>query len=122
MNAGTASERIFDFCRILVGRMRGGLAQVDILVSVIFSGMSGSAVANAAGPGLVTIKQMLKNPEYSRGFTGAVVVRGGGQRHAGADHSAQHSHGNLSAGVGGFRRLAVSGRCGATLVLACWCL
>ena len=42
MNAGTVSERIFDFCRILVGRMRGGLAQVDILVSVIFSGMSGA--------------------------------------------------------------------------------
>ncbi|TAF73145.1 MAG: TRAP transporter large permease subunit, partial [Curvibacter sp.] len=49
MNAGTVSERIFDFCRILVGRMRGGLAQVDILVSVIFSGMSGSAIADAAG-------------------------------------------------------------------------
>ena len=74
MNAGTVSERIFDFCRILVGRMRGGLAQVDILVSVIFSGMSGSAIADAAGPGLVTIKQMLKNPEYTRGFAGAVVV------------------------------------------------
>ncbi len=74
MNAGTVSTRIFDFCRILVGRMRGGLAQIDILVSVIFSGMSGSAIADAAGPGLVTIKQMLKKPEYSRGFAGAVVV------------------------------------------------
>jgi C4-dicarboxylate transporter DctM subunit len=74
MNAGTVSERLFDFCRILVGRLRGGLAQVDILVSVIFSGMSGSAIADAAGPGLVTIKQMLKKPEYSRGFAGAVVV------------------------------------------------
>jgi C4-dicarboxylate transporter DctM subunit len=74
MNAGTVSERIFDFCRILVGRMRGGLAQVDILVSVIFSGMSGSAIADAAGPGLVTIRQMLKKPEYPRGFAGAVVV------------------------------------------------
>ena len=74
MNAGTVSERIFDFCRILVGRMRGGLAQVDILVSVVFSGMSGSAIADAAGPGLVTIRQMLKKPEYSRGFAGAVVV------------------------------------------------
>jgi tripartite ATP-independent transporter DctM subunit len=74
MNAGTVSERIFDFCRILVGRVRGGLAQVDILVSVIFSGMSGSAIADAAGPGLVTIRQMLKKPEYSRGFAGAVVV------------------------------------------------
>ncbi len=74
MNAGTVSERIFDFCRILVGRLRGGLAQVDILVSVIFSGMSGSAIADAAGPGLVTIRQMLKKPEYTRGFAGAVVV------------------------------------------------
>lgn len=74
MNAGTVSERIFDFCRILVGRMRGGLAQVDILVSVIFSGMSGSAIADAAGPGLVTIRQMLKKPEYPRGFAAAVVV------------------------------------------------
>jgi tripartite ATP-independent transporter DctM subunit len=74
MNAGTISERIFDFCRILVGRMRGGLAQVDILVSVVFSGMSGSAIADAAGPGLVTIRQMLKKPEYSPGFAGAVVV------------------------------------------------
>ena len=74
MNAGTVSERIFDFCRILVGRMRGGLAQVDILVSVIFSGMSGSAIADAAGPGLVTIRQMLKKPEYTRGFAAAVVV------------------------------------------------
>ncbi len=74
MNAGTVSERIFDFCRILVGRLRGGLAQVDILVSVIFSGMSGSAIADAAGPGLVTIRAMLKKPEYSPGFAGAVVV------------------------------------------------
>jgi len=74
MNAGTVSERIFDFCRIVVGRLRGGLAQVDILVSVVFSGMSGSAIADAAGPGLVTIREMLKKPEYTRGFAGAVTV------------------------------------------------
>ena len=74
MNAGTISERLFELSRVLVGRMRGGLAQVDILVSVIFSGMSGSAIADAAGPGLVTIKQMLKKPEYTPGFAGAVVV------------------------------------------------
>ena len=74
MNAGTISERLFEFSRLLVGRMRGGLAQVDILVSVIFSGMSGSAIADAAGPGLVTLRQMLKKPEYSPGFAGAVVV------------------------------------------------
>ncbi len=74
MNAGTISERIFDSCRVLVGRMRGGLAHVDILVSVVFSGMSGSAIADAAGPGLVTIKQMLSKPGYTPGFAGAVVV------------------------------------------------
>jgi tripartite ATP-independent transporter DctM subunit len=74
MNAGTVSERIFDFCRILVGRMPGGLAQVNVVVSVIFSGMSGSAIADAAGPGLVTIRQMVRRPEYTRGFAGAVVV------------------------------------------------
>ena len=74
MNAGTISERLFDFSRVLVGRLRGGLAQVDILVSVIFSGMSGSAIADAAGPGLVTLRQMLKKPEYTPGFAGAVVV------------------------------------------------
>jgi tripartite ATP-independent transporter DctM subunit len=74
MNAGTVSERLFDFCRLLVGRLKGGLAQIDILVSVIFSGMSGSAIADAAGPGLVTIRQMLKKTAYPPGFAGAVVV------------------------------------------------
>ena len=74
MNAGTVSERLFDFCRILVGRLPGGLAQVNVLVSVIFSGMSGSAIADAAGPGLVTIRQMQKKPGYTPGFAGAVVV------------------------------------------------
>ncbi len=74
MNAGSISERIFDACRVLVGRVQGGLAQVDILVSVVFSGMSGSAIADAAGPGLVTIKQMLSKPGYTPGFAGAVVV------------------------------------------------
>ncbi len=74
MNAGTVSERLFDTCRLFVGRLRGGLAQVDVLVSVVFSGMSGSAIADAAGPGLVTIRQMLRKPGYSPGFAGAVVV------------------------------------------------
>ncbi len=74
MNAGTVSERLFALSHLLVGRWRGGLAQVDILVSVIFSGMSGSAIADAAGPGLVTLKQMLAKPHYTPGFAGAVVV------------------------------------------------
>ena len=76
MNAGSISERLFQLSRVLVGGLRGGLAQVNIVVSVIFSGMSGSAIADAAGPGLVSIKQMLKKPQYSPGFAGAVVVAG----------------------------------------------
>ena len=107
MNAGTVSERIFDFCRILVGRLRGGLAQVDILVSVIFSGMSGSAIADAAGPGLVTIRQMLKKPEYTRGFAGAVVVA---SATLGPDHPAVDPDGDLRAGLGRLGRRAVSRR------------
>jgi len=76
MNAGSISERLFQLSRVVVGRMRGGLAQVNILVSVIFSGMSGSAIADAAGPGLVSIRQMLKKPQYPPGFAAAVVVAG----------------------------------------------
>jgi TRAP-type mannitol/chloroaromatic compound transport system permease large subunit len=58
MNAGSISDRLFAACHVLVGRIRGGLAQVDVLVSVLFASMSGSAVADAAGPGLVTIRAM----------------------------------------------------------------
>jgi len=61
MNSGTISERLFDFAQVIVGRLRGGLAHVNIIVSVIFSGMSGSAIADAAGPGIVSIRMMQKN-------------------------------------------------------------
>ena len=73
MNVGSISDRLFDACHALVGRMRGGLAQVDVLVSVVFSSMSGSAVADAAGPGLVTIRAMEK-AGYPRGFAAAIVA------------------------------------------------
>ncbi|GAB4173368.1 MAG: TRAP transporter large permease [Thalassobaculales bacterium] len=72
MNAGTISDRIFHFCHLIVGRMRGGLAQIDILVSVIFASMSGSAIADAAGPGMMTIRAMTR-AGYPRGFAAAVV-------------------------------------------------
>lgn len=73
MNSGTISERLFAFAHVLVGRLRGGLAQVDILVSVIFSGMSGSAIADAAGPGIVSIRMMTKHG-YSPAFAGAITA------------------------------------------------
>ena len=72
MNAGTVSERIFSFAHALMGHFRGGLAQVNILVSVIFSGMSGSAIADAVGPGLVEVKMMTKDGKYTAPFAIAV--------------------------------------------------
>ena len=74
MNVGAISDRLLEFCKALVGRFKGGMAQVDILVSLIFSGMSGSAVADAAGVGQVTIRMMLKTGHYTPGFAGAVVA------------------------------------------------
>jgi tripartite ATP-independent transporter DctM subunit len=74
MNAGAISDRLLDFCKAMVGRFKGGLAQVDILVSLIFSGMSGSAVADAAGVGKISIVMMLKTGHYTPGFAGAVVA------------------------------------------------
>ncbi len=74
MNEGSISDRLLDFCKAAVGRFRGGLAQVDILVSLIFSGMSGSAIADAAGVGKVTINMMIKSGHYTPGFAGAVVA------------------------------------------------
>jgi TRAP-type mannitol/chloroaromatic compound transport system permease large subunit len=50
MNASKITDRLFEFANLLVGRLRGGLAHVNIVASMIFSGMSGSALADAAGP------------------------------------------------------------------------
>jgi tripartite ATP-independent transporter DctM subunit len=73
MNVGSISDRLFAACHAIIGRMKGGLAQVDVLVSVVFSSMSGSAVADAAGPGLITIRAMEK-AGYPRGFAAAIVA------------------------------------------------
>ncbi|MGN6685765.1 MAG: TRAP transporter large permease subunit, partial [Devosia sp.] len=53
MNAGTVSERLLAFCNAIVGRFRGGLGHVNVVVNIILSGMSGSAVADAAAIGKV---------------------------------------------------------------------
>lgn len=58
LNAGTISDRLLSFCVALVGRFQGGLRHVDVVASPIFSGMSGSAVADAAGTGKI-INQMM---------------------------------------------------------------
>jgi len=74
MNAGTISDRLLNFCVALVGRFRGGLGHVNIVASLIFSGMSGSAIADAAGIGKVIIEMMTKNNRYSPGFAAAITA------------------------------------------------
>lgn len=74
MNAGTISERLLQFCVAAVGRFRGGLGHVNIVASLIFSGMSGSAVADAAGIGKIIIGMMTKSGHYSRGYAAAITA------------------------------------------------
>lgn len=74
MDAGKISDRLLNFCLALVGRMPGGLAQVNILTSLIFSGMSGSAVSDAAGVGKVITDMMIKDNRYPRGYAGALTA------------------------------------------------
>ncbi|RUT29249.1 TRAP transporter large permease [Arsenicitalea aurantiaca] len=73
MNAGGITERIFRFARALVGSMRGGLAQVNIMASIIFAGMSGTAVSDAAGLGTIVIKAM-REAGYKDDFSVAVTA------------------------------------------------
>ncbi|WP_417825465.1 TRAP transporter large permease [Thalassospira povalilytica] len=74
MNAGTISDRLLTFCIAIVGRFRGGLAHVNVLASVIFSGMSGSAIADAAGIGRVIIDLMTRNNRYPGGYAAALTA------------------------------------------------
>jgi tripartite ATP-independent transporter DctM subunit len=74
MNAGTISERLLQFCVAAVGRFRGGLGHVNVVASLIFSGMSGSAVADAAGIGKIIIGMMTKDGRYSPGYAAAITA------------------------------------------------
>jgi tripartite ATP-independent transporter DctM subunit len=73
MNTAGITTRIFDFCEVLAGRFRGGLAHVNVIASVIFAGMSGSAVADAAGLGTIEIKAMT-DEGYPLDFSAAVTA------------------------------------------------
>lgn len=74
MNVGTITDRLLGFAVAVAGRTKGGLAQVNVITSLIFSGMSGSATADAAGVGTVLVKMMRKNDRYPAGFAGAVTA------------------------------------------------
>ena len=79
MNIAGITSRIYNFAIALVGWMRGGLGQVNIIGSVVFSGMSGTAIADAAGLGTIEIKAMKEhgyNTEFSVGVTAASATVG----------------------------------------------
>lgn len=86
MNMGGISRRLINFCRLFVGRIRGGLAIVAVLAAMIFAAISGSGPATVAALGVFMIPAMV-NDGYDVGFAGALMAR--------YYHSAQHSHGYL---------------------------
>lgn len=73
MNAGKITEYVFGVCKGLVGRFAGGLAHVNVLASLVFSGMTGSAVADASGLGKMEIDAM-RAEGYDDGFSCAITA------------------------------------------------
>ncbi len=79
MTGGSLSEVLLRFASQFVGRFRGGLGHTNILTITFFSGISGSALADAAGPGAIMIRMMRKDgyhPEYAAALTAAVSILG----------------------------------------------
>ena len=74
MNSGSMTERLLRFCNVLVGRFRGGLAQINIVQSLIFAGMSGSAIADAAGSGRMMQAMMTRDNRYPASYAAALTA------------------------------------------------
>jgi len=74
MNIGSMTERLMTFCNAIVGRFRGGLAQVNVLQSIIFAGMSGSAIADAAGSGKIMQNMMTADGKYPASYAAALTA------------------------------------------------
>lgn len=73
MNAGAIMDRLLRFCNAIVGRFRGGLAQVNVLQSIVFASMSGSALADAAGSGKIMQTLMTRDGKYTAAFAAALT-------------------------------------------------
>ncbi len=73
MNVGGITVRLVDFAKVLVGHLRGGLAQVNIVSSVLFAGLSGSAVADTSALGSMLVPAMERDG-YSKKFAVAVTA------------------------------------------------
>jgi C4-dicarboxylate transporter DctM subunit len=74
MNVGSMTERLLRFCDAFVGRFRGGLAHVNIVQSIIFAGMSGSAIADAAGTGKMMQNMMTRDGKYTPSYAAALTA------------------------------------------------
>jgi C4-dicarboxylate transporter DctM subunit len=72
MSSGSVLDRLLRFCNAIVGRFPGGLAQVNVLQSIVFASMSGSALADAAGSGKLMQAMMTRDGKYTRGFAAAL--------------------------------------------------
>lgn len=77
MNLLGFSDDIFDFAKALVGHRKGGLAHANVLASMIFAGMSGSAIADAGGLGAIEVKAMTE-AGYDDGFSAAITATSAG--------------------------------------------
>src|SRR5437764_8468529 len=73
MTGGALSEVLLRFASQFVGRFRGGLGHTNILTLTFFSGISGSALADAAGPGAIMIRMMRKDG-YDAGYAAALTA------------------------------------------------
>lgn len=76
MTSGSIAQRLVSFCNALVGRFRGGLAHVNVVQNIILSGMSGSALADAAATGKLMQKMMTQDGKYTPSFAAAVSAAG----------------------------------------------
>ncbi len=74
MNTGSLTDRLLNFCLVLVGRFRGGLGHVNVVSNVIFAGMSGSAVADAVGLGRIIIGMMTRDGKYPVAYAAAITA------------------------------------------------
>ena len=72
MNTGSLTDRLLNFCLVLVGRFRGGLGHVNVVANVIFAGMSGSAIADAVGIGRIIIPMMTREGRYPLAYAAAI--------------------------------------------------
>jgi len=73
MNVSGLTDKIFNFAAACIGHVRGGLAQVNVLSNMVMAGISGAAVADCAGLGVIAVPAMEKRG-YTRPFAAAITV------------------------------------------------